>query len=89
MVTYVAIVAENQTALVVSLAATLADRAVKAAPTLLENDLRYFDAGAVGMVTLAALGASDQTTLLVGADRTAHYADVLRQDEFVLRRTEY
>ena len=37
------------------------------------------------MVGLAALGAGDDATLHVLAERAAHHADVLLQDELVLR----
>ena len=74
----VAVVAEYKARLVVPLAATFAHRTVQASPALLQYHLRHFDVGAVRVVALSALGAGDETALLIGADRAAHHADILR-----------
>ena len=62
----VAVVAEEQAALVSRLAAALAHRAVQAAPALLQHHAAHRHAHAVRVVALTALGAADQAILRQG-----------------------
>lgn len=84
----VAIVAEDQTGVVIALAATFANGAIQAAPALLEDHLGHFDVDAVGVVALATLGARNQAAFVIGPNCAAHHANVLSEDEFVLSRAQ-
>lgn len=49
----------------------------------------YLDVDAVGVVALATLGTGDDASLHVLAERAAHHAHVLLQDELVFGRTQH
>ena len=65
-------------------AATFTNGAIQTPPTLLQDDLGDPDIDAMRMVTFAALRTSDQTAFEVGANGSAHDANVLFKHKIVI-----
>lgn len=80
----ITLIAQNEVGLVMLEAAALANGAVEASPSFLQNDFGHSNIYAMWVITFATLGASYKSAFEVSSDGSAHHANVLFKHKIVM-----